>query len=230
MLELCGFCASNYYNKVKLALLEKGIDFQETHVYPSSAEAFLAESPMGKVPYLRCPQGTVSESQALLEYLDEAFPDRPLYPLDSFERAKCRELIHVLELYLELPARQLYPAAFFGGTASNELKREVQNKIAKGVRALTRLLRVGPYIRGDQLTYADCAAFAHLPLISSTCKTMFGEDPVGTVPGLHEYLGALGLRPHAQRVNAERKAGLEAFVAYRAKLKAAADAASVRAG
>src|SRR5437867_4337058 len=107
MLELCGFTASNYYNKVKLALLEKGIAFQETHTYPSSAEAFLAESPMGKVPYLRCLQGVVSESQAIAEYLDDAFPERPLYPADSYERAKCRELIHVMELYLELPARRL---------------------------------------------------------------------------------------------------------------------------
>jgi glutathione S-transferase len=230
MLELCGFSASNYYNKVKFALLEKGVAFQETHIYPSSAEALLAESPMGKVPYLRCPQGAVSESQALLEYLDDAFPETPLYPADSFERAKARELIYVMELYLELAARRLYPAAFFGGTASDELKKEVQSKVAKGARALIRLVRFGPFIRGAHFTYADCAAFAHLPLISGTCKTMFGEDLLGGVPGLRDYLSALGQRPHAQRVNAERKAGLEAFVAYRAKLQGGADGAAARAG
>ncbi len=178
MLELCGFAASNYNNKVKLALLEKDIAFQEVHAYPSSAEAFLAESPMGKVPYLRCPQGTLSESQAIVEYLDDAFPEKPLYPADAFERAKCRELIHVMELYLELPARRLYPAAFFGGTASDELNKEVQNKVAKGARALMRLLRFGPFIRGAQLTFADCAACMHLPLISGTCKMMFGASAI----------------------------------------------------
>ncbi len=230
MLELCGFAASNYYNKVKLALLEKGIAFQETHVYPSSAEAFLAESPMGKVPYLRCSQGAVSESQAIAEYLDDAFPEKPLYPADSFERAKCRELIQVMELYLELPARRLYPAAFFGSTASDDLKKEVQNKLEKGARAFTRLLRFGPFVRGAQLTYADCAAFAHLPLISDTCRTMFGEDLLGPVPGLRDYLGALRQRPHAERVNSERKAGVEAFVAYRAKLQAGASVTPARAG
>ena len=225
MLELCGFAASNYYNKVKLALLEKGIVFQETQTYPSSAEAFLAESPMGKVPYLRCLQGTVSESQAIAEYLDDTFPETPLYPADSFERAKCRELIQVMELYLELPARRLYPAAFFGGTASDDSKRDVQNKVAKGVRAFARLLRFGPFIRGAQLTYADCAAFAHLPLISDTCQTMFGEDLLAPVPGLRDYLGAFRQRPHAQRVHSERKAGVEAFVAYRAKVQAGASGA-----
>jgi glutathione S-transferase len=228
MLELCGFAASNYYNKVKFALLEKGVAFQETHTYPSSAEIFLAESPMGKVPYLRCSQGTVSESQAIAEYLEDEFPERPLYPADAFERAKARELIHVMELYLELPARRLYPAAFFGGTASDELKKDVQNKVAKGARAFTRLLRFGPFIRGAQLTYADCAAFAHLPLISDACRAIFGEDMLGPVPGLRDYLGALRQRPHAQRVNAERKAGVEAFVAYRAQLQAGAVVAPAR--
>jgi glutathione S-transferase len=229
MLELCGFSASNYYNKVKFALLEKGIAFQETLIYPSSTEAFLAESPMGKVPYLRCPQGALSESQAIVEYVDHAFPERQLYPADSFERAKCRELIHVIELYLELPARRLYPAAFFGGTASDELKQDVQHKVAKGARALARLLHFGPFIRGAQLTYADCAAFVHLPLISGTCKTMFGEDPLGPLLGLSDYLGVLGQRPHAQRVNAERKASVEAFIAYRAQLQASANVSTARA-
>ena len=106
----------------------------------------------------------------------------------------------------------------------------MQNNVAKGGQALTRLLRFGPYISGGQFTYADCAALTHLPLISGTCKTMFGEDLLGAVPGLREYLGALGQRPHAQRVNAERKDSLEAFVAYRAKLQAGADGAAARAG
>jgi glutathione S-transferase len=223
-LQLCGFSVSNYYNKVKLALLEKGIPFAETQAYPSGSEAFLAESPMGKVPFLKFPRGTLSESQAIIEYLEDAFPQTPLYPHGDFERAKCRELIHLMELYLELPARRLYPAAFFGGTASEELKKEVQTQLTKGMRAFTRLLRFGPYIAGAQFTYADCAALVHLPLVSSTCRTIFGEDLLAPVPGLDGYLSAQEQRPPAQRVNADRKAGLDAFVAYRAKAKAQASA------
>ncbi len=51
MLRLCGFHLSNYHNKVRLALLEKGIPFQEdTNVHPSQRDEYLAVSPMGKVP------------------------------------------------------------------------------------------------------------------------------------------------------------------------------------
>jgi glutathione S-transferase len=219
MVQLCGFEVSNYYNKVKLALLEKGVEFEQTHAYPSSTEAFLADSPMGKVPFIKLPQGTVSESQAIIEYLEDTFPQPPLYPSGLFERAKCRELIHLLELYLELPARRLYPAAFFGGSASEETRKSVQSQLAKGMRALARLVRFEPFIAGTQFTYADCAAVVHLPLISSTCKTVFGEDVLAPMSGLRDYLGLVGQRPHVQRVNAERKAGMDGFLAHLAKLR-----------
>jgi len=229
-LQLCGFSASNYYNKVKLALLEKGLAFEETMAYPSGADAFLADSPMGKVSFFKFNQVTLSESQAIIEYVEDVFPQHPLYPSEAMGRAKCRELIHVMELYLELPARRLYPAAFFGGSASEELKKEVQNQLVKGVRGLTRLLRFSPYIAGSEFTFADCAALVHLPLISSACRTMFGGDLLASVPGLEGYLSATGQRPHVRRINADRKAGLEAFIAYRAKLQAGATGAAVRAG
>jgi glutathione S-transferase len=230
MLQLCGFSASNYYNKVKLALLEKGLAFEETMVYPSGADAFLADSPMGKVPFLKFNQVTLSESQAIIEYVEDVFPQHPLYPSEAMGRAKCRELIYVMELYLELPARRLYPAAFFGGSVSEELKNEVQKQLAKGVRGLTRLLRFGPYIAGAEFTFADCAALTHLPLISSACKTIFGGDLLAAVPGLGDYLSSMGQRSHVQRVNVDRKAGLDAFVTYRATLQAGASSAAVRAG
>jgi glutathione S-transferase len=56
MLTLCGFPISNYYNKVKLALLEKGVTFTEENVKTGSTdEAVLSASPLAKIPYLRTP-------------------------------------------------------------------------------------------------------------------------------------------------------------------------------
>ena len=53
MIKLCGFAASNYYNKVKLALLEKNVPFEEELNWAAKDEATLACSPLGKVPFLR---------------------------------------------------------------------------------------------------------------------------------------------------------------------------------
>src|SRR5512145_1755985 len=98
MLTLCGFAASNYYNKVKLALLEKGAPFTEEQVFPSGNEDTLRLTPMGKVPFLRLSDGGLSESQAIIEYLEQIQPEPPLYPKDVLARAKCRELIQFIEL------------------------------------------------------------------------------------------------------------------------------------
>ena len=53
MIKLCGFRVSNYHNKVRLVLLERGIPFDEDcEVKPSQKDEYTAKSPMGKVPYL----------------------------------------------------------------------------------------------------------------------------------------------------------------------------------
>jgi glutathione S-transferase len=223
MLTLCGFAASNYYNKVKLALLEKGAPFTEEQIFPSGNEDYLRLTPMGKVPFLRVPDGGLSESQAIVEYLEDTHPEPPLYPKDVLARAKCRELIQVIELYLEWPARRLYAQAYFGGTASEETKGEVQRALARAARALPRLTSFEPFAFGDAFTYADCAAAMHLPLARNASKTVLGQDMLAEVPGLQAYLRRMAERPCVQRVNEDRKAGLDAFAAYRAaKAQAAA--------
>ncbi len=60
MLKLCGFAASNYYNKVKLALLEKGVPFEEVTAWVGETDT--TASPLGKVPYLLTDDGPISES------------------------------------------------------------------------------------------------------------------------------------------------------------------------
>ena len=109
MLKLCGFHLSNYHNKVRIALLEKGVPFEEDPTCtPSQKDEFVARSPMGKVPFLELDGGRrLAESEVIVEYLEDAYPQKPLLPKDPFERAKVRELVTVTELHLELPARRL---------------------------------------------------------------------------------------------------------------------------
>ena len=71
-ITLCGFALSNYYNKVKLVLLEKGLQFEEEvlNFELLKGAAARAASPIGKVPFLRTPQGTLCESAVIVEYLE----------------------------------------------------------------------------------------------------------------------------------------------------------------
>ena len=123
MLKLCGFHLSNYHNKVRLALLEKGIAFEEdANCRPSQKDDWLSRSPLGKVPIIETEAGSLAESQVICDYLEDAYPQTPLYPKDPLAKARVRELITVIELHLELVARRLYGEVFFGGQVSDETK------------------------------------------------------------------------------------------------------------
>ena len=204
MLTLCGFSASNYYNKVKLALLEKGVPFTEELAWVGETDR--SASPLGKVPYLRTPQGTLCESAVMADYIEAAHPTPTpaLLPADPYGAAKVRELITFMELHLELVARNLYPQAFFGGTVSESAREKVAAQLEKSIAAFGQLAKFSPYLAGDSFTMADCAAIVHLPLVASATKIVYGRDYLADLP-VREYLARMGERPHVQRVNADRK-------------------------
>jgi glutathione S-transferase len=207
MIRLCGFRVSNYHNKVLIALREKGVPFEEdSEVHPSQKDEYLAKSPMGKVPYLEIDGTRIRESAVILEYLEDAFPQVPLLPRDPLARAKVREINVFLELHLELVVRRLYGGLFFGGSFSDEAKREVEKGVAKGVRALKSVAVFDPFIAGPSLTIADCAAFVHLPIVSLVTKRAYGRDFLEDIPQVKPYLRMLGERPAFARVNEDRKA------------------------
>jgi len=210
MLTLCGFAASNYYNKVKLALLEKGVPFEEELVWVGQTDP--VASPLGKVPYLKTDEGTLSESTVILEYLEATFPQHPLLPADPFAAAKVRELVRYIELHLELVARNLYPEAFFGGKISDGAKEKTGQQLEKSVAAFAKLAQFSPYIAGDSFTLADVAAAVHLPLVGSASKLIYGHDCLANLP-VRDYLKRIGERPSVQRVNADRKSNTELMLA-----------------
>lgn len=212
MITLYGVAISNYYNKVKFALLEKGIPFTEEFVPPGQSETVLKRSPLGKIPFIKIKDGYLSESQAILEYLEDAFPENPLYPADPFQRAKVREYICHIELNVELIARRLYGAALFGGVASQETRDEVKTKVETGLKGLAKLLQLSPFALGDSFTAADIVTWPHLQLVSLVCEKIYGANLVQeNIPGIESYIKFIESRPHAQKVNQERTVALEAF-------------------
>ncbi len=208
MLVLCGSSISNYYNKVKMALLEKGVPFSEEYVSTGGrGEDVLGASPLAKIPFLRTDRGPLCESQAILEYIETAYPEPPLLPRDAFAAAKVRELAIFADLHLELVARDLYPKAFFGGSLSDANAARIRSVLEKNISAFKRLARFSPYLAGETFTQADCSAWNSLPIVSMATKAVFGEDllAAGGVDW-KAYVRMVGERPSAQKVSADRKA------------------------
>ena len=88
--------------RVRIALTYKGLDWQSQQIHPLNGDShkpeYLAVNPQGKIPALRLPNGTVlTQSYAILQYLEEAHPTPTLYPIDDLEaRARTRAVMEVL--------------------------------------------------------------------------------------------------------------------------------------
>lgn len=210
MITLCGITISNYYNKVKLALLEKGVPFTEEVCKTGSRdEAVLACTPLGKVPFIRTEHGALCESEAIMGYIEATWPTPPLLPADAWARAKLHELTAFIDLHLELVARQLYGEAFFGADALPDADKErIRKQLVRHIAGFKRLAKFAPYVGGDAFTQADCAAYVSLPLVAMASRIALGVDllAAGGVDW-KAYAALIGKRPSAQKVDADRKAG-----------------------
>ncbi len=215
MLTLCGFAASNYYNKVRLALMEKGVPFNERLVWTDRSAALMEQSPLGKIPYFEIEDAVLCESQVMLDYVEAAYPAHPLLPSDPLAAAKIRELIQFIELHLELVARELYKEAFFGGKVSDDVKNNVRKLLTRNAAALGKLVKFSPYLAGATFTMADCAGAVHLPIVSMASKAIYGEDVLAAYP-VRDYLKLLGERVTVQKINEDRKANMVEMLKLRA--------------
>jgi glutathione S-transferase len=207
---------SNYYSIAKVALLEKGADFEEavagadgsvrlrrsrsdsnwTPLF-SATEAqaeFALKSPAGKVPVLETDRGVVTETSVILEYLDETLPGPALFPADPLERARVRELMRHIELYVELPARRLYPSAFSGAPRDETEVRTVRALLERGFGSVAALARFDPFIAGDVFTAADLYAGFALPPGITVAQLIYDWDVLPQLPRLAPLLELLNQR------------------------------------
>ena len=213
MFKLYGFPVSNYYNMVKLTLLEKGFEFEEIITMPSQENDFLSISPMGKIPCLEVKEGPLSETNVIFDFLEDLSPDVPLYPEDPYQRAKVRELSKMIELYLELVVRQIYGVVLFGAPADEALNAKVNEQLDKGVASLNRVLIFSPFAAGEVMTYADFMLYYTVTLCNMATQKILGRDLCDDLPGLKAWLNVMDSNPLVQKVNADRDEALKEMMA-----------------
>ncbi|MHC8353639.1 glutathione S-transferase family protein [Pseudomonas sp. RT4P38] len=219
MLKLYGFSVSNYYNMVKLALLEKGLPFEEVLFYPGPSAEALAISPRGKVPVLGVEQGFVNETSVILEYLEQSQKGTPLLPSDPFERSQALALAKEIELYIELPGRACYGEAFFGMTVPEAIKDKTKAELLLGFASLGRHGKFAPYVAGDSLSIADLYFLYSVPLACAVAQKLFDLDLLAEMPAAKALLERLEKNPHVQRIAKDKEAAMPAFMAMVASKK-----------
>lgn len=160
MLTLHGYWRSGTSYRTRIALNLKGLAYATAGVDlrqgAQRSERFLDLNPQGLVPALEIGDRVLTQSPAILEWLEEAHPEPPLLPRDPADRAEVRAMAALIgcDVHPLNNMRVLKAVAEFGV----EQQAWAARWIAPGFEALERLIerRGGRYSFGDGPTLADC--------------------------------------------------------------------------
>ena len=214
MVTLHGFASSNYYNVVKYVLQYKEVPHEEHLIY-GGTEEWLSISPVGKIPALTTERGShLSETVVICDYLEEVYPDKPLYPSNPEARAHVRQIMKVMELYLELPSRRLISYAFSGLPAPDPVLSDVRHVLNRGIKAMRRLSDFAPHIAGAQFTLADVYVHYCNAVVQGIGSKIMDWDILAEIHGMREWNRNMRESDIARRIEADRVANEPEFHAY----------------
>ena len=163
-MELYNYFRSSASYRVRIALALKGLDYDYRAVHlpknEQTAESYAAVSASRLVPLLKDGEHVVTQSLAIIEYLDETHPEPPLLPADPLGRARVRAL--ALDIACEIhPLNNLRVLRYLTHSmkvAEDEKNRWYRHWVETGLEAVERQLAAQPgrYCHGDTPTLADC--------------------------------------------------------------------------
>ena len=199
-IDLYGFTPSVYVRSVRLALEEKGIAYALHEVDPfqdgGPPDWYRAMQPFGKVPTLRDGGFELFESDAILRYLEAAYPERPLTPVEPQRIGRMTQAMRIMDGYA-------YPAmiwtVFIVLARGQERGRlSMEDGLAQSRLVLATLDRLMPegaaFLTGDALTLADTHA---LPMMVYFERTAPGAGMIAEFPRIAKWLERMRARPSA---------------------------------
>jgi maleylacetoacetate isomerase/maleylpyruvate isomerase len=159
---LYGYWRSTAAYRVRIALAWKGLAYEPVAIDLRGGEqsslAYRSVNPQGFVPFLVDGDVNLGQSLAIMEYLEEVYPDRPLLPANAVDRAKVRAMAQVVACDIH-PINNLRVLKYLARPLElDQPKIEIwaRNWIDSGFAALeTQASASGPYIYGDSVTLAD---------------------------------------------------------------------------
>jgi maleylacetoacetate isomerase len=198
-LVLYTYWRSSSAYRVRLALAAKGLAYRSVPVNllagaQRSAE-HVARSPMGYVPSLEVNGEAFVESVAIIELLEELYPDPPLLPRDPEGRARVRALVQVVNAGTQ-PLQNL--AVLEKLSSDHAVRKEwIQHFIAKGLGAYEAMMGAnfargvpvakGAFSYGDTLSMADCYL---LPQVYNANRYAVDLAPFPRVAAVARAIGA----------------------------------------
>ncbi|MBM3502419.1 MAG: glutathione S-transferase family protein [Alphaproteobacteria bacterium] len=211
MRTLYHFWLCPFSRKVRIALGEKSLPFELVfEKYWQRREEFLHLNPAGQVPVLVEEDGrALAESSAIVEYLDEAYPDRLLIGFDATARAEARRLAAWFDLKFHhevtrnLLDEKLLKRFMGMGEPSSEAIRAGRANLRAHLAYVAYLTERRNWLAGDDFSVADLAAAAHL-----SCLDYLGDVPWDDHETVKDWYVRIKSRPSFRPLLADHIPGL----------------------
>lgn len=188
-MKLYGLTLSPYVARVRLALQFKGLDcrLEPPPGGGSRSAEYLAINPIGKVPSLVTDDGlTIAESETIIDYLDETVPEPSLTPGGTEARARMRNAIRCLELYVT-PAMSRLFGQMNSAIRNAQIVDGELAQVRSGLALLEKFVDPRPYAVHGRPSKADCIVLPSLLLTGVVCEIFAQDDLLGQCPGLMSY-------------------------------------------
>lgn len=184
---------SSYSAKVRIVLCAKGLTFEE-RLPPGGYRSgeYRAIVPMGTLPAIQIGDWVLSESEAINEYLEEAYPHPALLPRDPRERARVRFICRFHDLNLEPRVRSLFAHVTPGARNAAHVTAQ-RLEIERQLGQLAQWVQPQPYLLTPELSLADCGLLVTLPLVRDVLAAC--GEPLDIPVSLQHWLVSASQHP-----------------------------------
>ncbi|KAJ9086569.1 Glutathione S-transferase zeta-1 [Entomophthora muscae] len=147
--------------RVRIALAWKGIDYDSKPIHlvkgEQTSSEYLEINPLGEVPSLVFKGEILTQSLAILEFIEEIYPQSPLLPKDPINRAHVRAIAQMIAVDIQ-PVQNLRVLQKVGDEKKGEWGK---HWITNGFKGLEKHLKKvsGKYCFGDEVTFADLCLY-----------------------------------------------------------------------
>jgi glutathione S-transferase len=194
---------SPFLRSVQVALEEKGVSYAVKPMTPADmrGEEHLARHPFGRMPIFEQDGYLLYETQAILRYADQVFPEPSLTPADPRARARMNQVIGIIEWYFFPKAaapigfNRVIGPALIGLTPDEAAIAEAMPMATTSIAEFDRLLGDHPFFGGDAFSLADIMLGAQLDLFRYSPE---GAQLLEGTTGLRDWLDRVRARPSMQ--------------------------------
>jgi len=215
MLKLYTYFRSSAAYRVRCALNLKGMNWEAVPVHlvrdggEQNQPAYRARSPLGTVPALETEAGVITQSLAIIEYLEETQPQPPLLPASAEGRARVRAIAQTIACDIH-PVNNLrvlqYLGRYFGATQEQK-DAWYQHWVNEGLAAVEKLLAghpaTGTFCHGEMPTMADCC------LVPQVFNARRFNCPLDALPTIRRIVDACEQLPAFQNAAPARQPDAE---------------------